>query len=75
MDEQVNPQILDAILAIPYVGPYIPIVGSVILAAKTITPWIDTRDDNPWLNGLKWCLNFLALNYGKDRNMDDLQKL
>lgn len=71
MNEQAINPLIEVIAGIPYVGEYIPLLGTLILAAKSVTPWINTKGKNKWLNAVRYALNFLAMNFGKDRNADD----
>lgn len=45
-------------------------VTALVVAANGITALTPTKLDNKILNGLSLVLNFLAMNFGKNRNAD-----
>ena len=70
---KVDPSLLEQIMHIPVIGPYLPHIGMAIGLAKTITPWIDSRSTNPAIDIFKRVLNFIAMNFGKDKNHDHVK--
>jgi hypothetical protein len=51
-------------------GSWISAVTGVIVAANAITVLTPTTADNKILNGILAVLNFIAMNFGKNKNAD-----
>jgi len=48
-------------------------IGEIILFANTVTMAMPTRwRGNMVMDYLSWILNYLAMNIGKNKNMDDI---
>ena len=51
----------------------IAMIGEIVLFANTVTMAMPTRwRDNMMMDYLSKILNYLAMNIGKNRNMDDI---
>lgn len=46
-------------------------VMMIVVAVKSITPWVPTNiQGKPWYNVFMRVVNYVALNFGKDKNAD-----
>ncbi len=57
----------DLIANLPH---YLSIAGYVVMAATGITAMTKTKSDDKVLNFIKKILNFIAGNFGKNKNAD-----
>lgn len=54
-----------------HIPDFIQVIGLIVTAASIITAMTPSTSDDAIVNSIQKVLNFLSLNFGKNKNVDD----